>query len=275
MTPNSVRSQYYSSAQTQLPLGDSIVVPTRNGIGTINLQTVGNDLKLDTDGPLKYFRQQLLSALGVPEGLLYGDTGNGGLINTSATKQDIRYLRTIQQFTSILSAGLISLFKDYLKMIGADISKIVVDVNFAQLNNEQDNERIEYEQNKLEALSRIIEGLASLGVTFEGGAYSKTREVLINRYLDSELLDAIQADEKNGDVGNPEEEPKDKPSGPRGGGFSPDIDMNIEGPSPEEGNEEELGEETPEGNDEIIDLDAGTEGTEEGPTVTGSLPPYS
>lgn len=268
-----VRESYYSSAQTQLPLGDSIIVPTRNGVGTVNLQTVGNDLKLDTDGPLKYFRQQLLAALGVPEGLVYGDTGNGGLINTSATKQDIRYLRTIQQFTYILSEGLKDLFKDYLKMIGVDVSKLKLEVNFAQINNEQDVERIEYEQQKQDALSRVIDSLSALGITFDSGSYTSTRDLLITRYLDSELLDKIKEDEKNGDVNNAggEDGGNDRPhsSGPPiSGGPNIDIDMN----EPEENNEN--GEETTEenGEDEIIPLDDNPEESP-GSETPENLPP--
>lgn len=268
-----VRENYYSSAQTQLPLGDSIIVPTRNGVGTVNLQTVGNDLKLDTDGPLKYFRQQLLAALGVPEGLVYGDTGNGGLINTSATKQDIRYLRTIQQFTYILSEGLKDLFKDYLKMIGVDVSKLKLEVNFAQINNEQDVERIEYEQQKQDALSRVIDSLSALGITFDGGSYTSTRDLLITRYLDSELLDKIKEDEKNGDVNNTGggNGGNDRPhsSGPPiSGGPNIDIDMN----EPEENNEN--GEETTEenGEDEIIPLDDNPEESP-GSETPENLPP--
>lgn len=253
-----VRESYYSSAQTQLPLGDSIIVPTRNGVGTVNLQTVGNDLKLDTDGPLKYFRQQLLAALGVPEGLVYGDTGNGGLINTSATKQDIRYLRTIQQFTYILTEGLEEVFKDYFKMIGADTSTIKVTVNFAQINNEQDIERIEYEQSKQEALTRVIDSLSSLGITFDGGNYKETRNLLVLRYLDNELLDKIKQDEENGsgEEKAPEGE-KDRPSHGGGGmplSSGPEINIDNEMPEEpeEEGNEEGV-EDT--GEDEIIPLD--------------------
>lgn len=245
-----IRENYYSATNTQLPLGDSIIIPTRNGIGTINLQTVGNDLSIDTDNPLKYFRQQLLAALGIPEGLIYGDTGNGGLINTSAVKQDIRYLRTIQQFTSILSRGLEDIFKDYLKMIGIDITNIDIKVNFAQINNEDDLDRIELEQTKQDALSRVIDSLSSLGITFDNGQYSKTREILITRYLDGEILDAIKEDEENGDFGNPSDN-QEKPSGnrpPINRDFSTNIDIdNMEEPSTEEPNEEntEISEETP------------------------------
>ena len=90
-------------------------------------------------------------------------------------------------------------------MIVVDISKLKIEVNFAQINNEQDVERIEYEQGKQEALTRAIDSLSALGITFDGGAYKEARNLLISRYLDSELLDTIKKDEENGS-GNEEEQ---------------------------------------------------------------------
>lgn len=190
-----VREKHYSSAQTQIPLGDSIIVPTRNGIGTINVQAIGGDLDIKTNSQLDYFRDQLLASLGVPKQLIYGDE-SGSLINTSATRQDIRYLRTIQQFTSILSLGLEDIFKDYLSLIGKDLRKISLKVKFVHLNSEEALQRIEYEQTKQEALDRAVTSLNNLGINFENGQYIKTRDELIKRFMDQDLLEIIHLDEK-------------------------------------------------------------------------------
>lgn len=190
-----VRGQHYSSAQTQVPLGDSIIVPTRNGVGTINVQAVGGDLDIKTETPLDYFREQLLASLGVPKALVYGDE-SGALINTSATRSDIRYLRTVQQFTRILSRGLEAIFKDYLAMLGVNLKKISLKVKFSQINSEEALQRIEYEQTKQEALDRAITSLSNLGISFENGAYHNTRDELIKRFIDSELLEVIKKDEE-------------------------------------------------------------------------------
>lgn len=190
-----VREKHYSSAQTQVPLGDSIIIPTRNGIGTINIQAVGGDLDIKTEGQMEYFRDQLLASLGVPKQLVYGDEG-GSLINTSVTRMDVRYLRTIQQFTSILSLGLEDIFKDYLSMIGKDLRKISLKVKFSHINSEEALQRMEYEQTKQEALDRAVTSLGNLGISFENGAYIKTRDELIKRYMDNDLLEIIHLDEK-------------------------------------------------------------------------------
>lgn len=189
-----VREQYYSSAQTQVPLGDSILIPTRNGIGNVGVQAIGGDLDIKTQVPLDYFREQFLASLGIAKTLVYGDS-EGALINTSATRQDIRYLRTIQQFTSILSLGLESIFKDFLSMLNVNLSKISLSVDFLHLNSEEAIQRMEYEQTKQEALDRAITSLNNLGINFEDGKYQKTRNELITRFMDDDLLKLIQEDE--------------------------------------------------------------------------------
>lgn len=191
-----VRSEHYSSAQTQIPLGDSLIVPTRNGVGTINVQSIGGDLDVRTEEPLNFFREELLASLGVSKDLIYGSEG-GSLVNTSATRSDIRYLRTIQQFTSILSLGLEDIFKDYLVMIGTDLSDITVKVIFKQLNSEEALQKMEYEQTKQDSLNKVIESLGNLGIEFGNGKYLNLRDELIKRYLDDTILDLIRQDEKN------------------------------------------------------------------------------
>ena len=251
-----VRGQHYSSAQTQVPLGDSIIVPTRNGVGTVNVQAIGGDLDIKTETPLDYFREQLLASLGVPKALVYGDE-SGALINTSATRSDIRYLRTIQQFTSILSEGIEGILKDYLSSLGVNLSNIILKVKFSQINSEEALQRIEYEQTKQEALDRAITSLSNLGITFEDGKYINTRDELIKRFMDQALLEIIKKDEEE----QPEEpvpdfpDESDEDSGieplPSGtAASSDDTDVNIDTGDNEdigsiEGGNEETGESLP------------------------------
>lgn len=266
-----IRSQHYSSAQTQIPLGDSIIIPTRNGIGTINVQSVGADMDVKTTVPLDYFREQLLASLGVAKNLVYGDS-SGALVNTSATRQDIRYLRTVQQFVSILSLGLEDIFKDYLTMIGVNIAQFSLKVKFSQINSEEALQRIEYEQTKQEALDRAITSLNNLGISFENGMYKGTRDELIKRFLDTDLLEIIQKDEQNQPEPLPEEPPtNDEDHEPLPSGSLEHSEVGDFG-GPDLGGEEDFGEiEGPE-----------AEPTSELPEVTPSEntstnenPPYS
>ena len=203
-----VRSKHYSSSQTQLPLGDSILIPTRNGTGKMDVQSIGGDLNIQTTEPMEFFREEFLASLGIAKDLVYGADG-GALINTSATRSDIRYLRLVQQFVSIMSLGLEDIFKDYLNMLGYDLSDFKVKVIFKQLNSEEALQKMEYEQTRQEALDRMITSLGNLGITFDKGKYVKTRNELIKRFMDEEILDLIQQDEKENPVEDIPTEPSD------------------------------------------------------------------
>lgn len=258
-----VRSQHYSSSQTQIPLGDSLVIPVRNGIGNVSVESIGGDLNIHTEEQLKFFRQELLASLGIAEQLIYGDQ-TGGLINTSATKSDIRYLRTIQQYSGILSLGLEDIFKDYLTMLGEDLSKITLKVVFSQLNSEESSQKMQYEQLRQESLDRTLTSLNNLGISFESGNYTGLRNELITRYMDQSLLDIIKNDEGFGDpvMTSDQSDLEDLPSSSGVDDFADDVLPEV--PSDEE--------------DSLDDVDDGSlEQSQVEPvdTVGGQEPPYS
>jgi hypothetical protein len=138
-------------------------------------------------------------------------------------------------------------------LLGIDHSKVDINVVFAEINNQDALDRIEFEQAKQEALDRAITSLNNLGISFEDGRYTEVRNLLITRYLDTEILDAITESE-NGDVQNliPQEdegsEGNEHEPLPSGSSMSNPMDVNINTQG-----EEDFGEETTtgeEGNDE-------------------------
>lgn len=263
-----VRSKHYSSSQTQLPLGDSILIPTRNGTGKMEVQSIGGDLNIQTTEPMEFFREEFLASLGIAKDLVYGADG-GALINTSATRSDIRYLRLVQQFVSIMSLGLEDIFKDYLNMLGYDLSDFKVKVIFKQLNSEEALQKMEYEQTRQEALDRMITSLGNLGITFDGGKYVKTRNELIKRFMDEEILDLIQQDEKE----NPPEETPTEPSEDEG------SDLDAMGPMSDFSDIDTAATDTdiPTDDTEVPSVDDSTEPTTEpsDSTSVNEEPPYS
>lgn len=263
-----VRSKHYSSSQTQLPLGDSILIPTRNGTGKMEVQSIGGDLNIQTTEPMEFFREEFLASLGIAKDLVYGADG-GALINTSATRSDIRYLRLVQQFVSIMSLGLEDIFKDYLNMLGYDLSDFKVKVIFKQLNSEEALQKMEYEQTRQEALDRMITSLGNLGITFDGGKYVKTRNELIKRFMDEEILDLIQQDEKE----NPPEETPTEPSEDEG------SDLDAMGPMSDFSDIDTAAADTdiPTDDTEVPSVDDSTEPTTEpsDSTSVNEEPPYS
>ena len=223
-----VKEKIYNSQVRQIPLADSIFIPTRNGIGTIKIDSVGGDVNLKDAIDLDYFKDKLFAALRIPKAFLgFSDEGTGGMINTSLTRMDIRYARTIRGIQNILSEGLKDLCLTYLKLTRKEsVLEELPDfkIVFTSINTEEDSQRSETQKTQMETLSKVIEAFGDLGVDITN--YKDLRDSLIKDYLGSDYLEIIKNSEKE----NPELStlPKNsKDSGDSDFGSSSDFSSDI------------------------------------------------
>ena len=239
-----IRSKIYNSSLTQVPLGDSIFIPTRNGTGVIDVKTVGGDVNLHDAIDLDYFKDKLFAGLRIPAPFLgFTESLPGGIGDTSLTRMDIRYSRTITRIQSILSEGLKDLCLVYLKLTRTDEAfdklpdfKIV----FTSVNSAEDMSRAELKQTQMKTLQDTLTNLSALGIDLSANAegYAETRKQIIKDFFGSTMLDKVTRDEKSMPVqgpteGNPNELHNNKPI---------DVEVQSNGPvsngEPEENNEE-------------------------------------
>lgn len=263
-----VRSKIYNSSLKQVPLGDSIFIPTRNGIGVIDVKTVGGDVNLKDAIDLDYFKDKLFAGLRIPAPFLgFTESLPGGIGDTSLTRMDIRYSRTISRIQSILSEGLKDLCLLYLKFTRTKQAleelpdfKIV----FTSINSAEDLSRAEFKQKQMDTLKNVLSSLKELGIDIASNSegYEQTRQQLIKEYFGSILLDKILKDEAAMPVDGPTEGNSKQLAGNDdfggedfGGGSPSDI---ISGPNleePEENTEPEENEENTEiGNEENTEI---------------------
>ena len=272
-----IRSKIYNSSLTQVPLGDSIFIPTRNGVGVIDVKTVGGDINLKDAIDLDYFKDKLFAGLRIPAPFLgFTESLPGGIGDTSLTRMDIRYSRTIARIQTILAEGLKDLCLVYLKLTRT--SKAYEElpdfrVVFTSINSAEDLSRTELKQTQMQTLQTLIENLGKLGVNIEENSegYEQTRQELIKQFYGSTLLEKILEDEKAMPVQNPTEGDPGGLSndGPSGGGPSLDVNIGPGGPGPMDsdlGGEDE--EEGSEDMDTDIDVDTDIEPSEEEPGRT-------
>lgn len=261
-----VRDKIYNSSLSQVPLGDSIFIPTRSGIGVIDVKTVGGDVNLHDAVDLDYFKDKLFAGLRIPAPFLgFTESLPGGIGDTSLTRMDIRYSRTISRIQSILAEGLKDLCLLYLKFTRTEKAlnelpdfKIV----FTSINSAEDTSRAELKQIQMSTLKSVLDGLKGLGVDIAANSegYENTREQLIREYFGSVLLDKILKDEKSMPVqgpteGNPKDLNNDLDSdfgggAPSSGEIISGPEENIEEPEQPDENTEEPGQ--PEENTEEI-----------------------
>ena len=196
-----VRDKLYNSELKQVPLGDSIFIPTRNGIGVIDVKVVGGDVNLRDAIDLDYFKDKLFAGLKIPKSFLgFEQDLPGGLGNTSLTRMDIRYGRTVKRLQSILAEGLKDLCDLYLRMTRPESvyqELPAFKVVFTSINTSEDAERIESKQVQMETLDKVLETLKNMGIDLSTGMYEETRNSLIKEWFGSDILDLIEKDEKN------------------------------------------------------------------------------
>lgn len=250
-----IRSRIYSSTLTQVPLADSVFIPVHNGTGAIDVKTVGGDVNLRDAVDLDYFRDKLHSALRIPAPYLsYTESLPGGIGDSSLTRMDIRYSRTITRIKSILAEGLKDICIRYLELtIGEKaLSELPsFKIKFTSTNSAEDASRAELQSTFMKTLGDCLEGLKALGIDIAANpeAYNKTRDILINQYFGSILAEAIKEDELVAPALKPDEMATNK-----SGSDSPDVNiegpdemnLNVEGPAGPEGEEPEDLEDTEE-----------------------------
>ena len=211
-----VKEKIYNSTIAQVPLGDSIFIPTRNGIGAIKVDTVGGDFNLRDAIDLDYFKDKLFSALKIPRSFLgFEDDMPGSLGNTSLVRMDIRYARTVRGLQNILTEGIKELIDIYLKYTRTDsvLQELpAIKVIMTSINTAEDVERVETEKVRMETVDKIIESLGNLGIDMD--KYTTVRDSIIQEWFGSTMLDNIRKDEANmpAEPTIPDEGDDDKPS---------------------------------------------------------------
>ena len=166
-----IRSRIYSSTLTQVPLADSVFIPTHNGIGVTDVKTVGGDVNLRDAIDLDYFRDKLHSALRIPAPYLsYTESLPGGIGDSSLTRMDIRYARTVARIKAILAEGLKDICIRYLELtIGERALAELPDfrIRFVSTNSAEDMSRADLQQKFMETLGKSIDGLKALGIAID------------------------------------------------------------------------------------------------------------
>lgn len=218
-----VRSKIYNSSISQVPLGDSIFIPTRNGIGAINVQTVGGDFNLRDAIDLDYFKDKLFAALKVPRSFIgFEDDMPGSLGNTSLVRQDIRYARSVRSLQNVLCEGVKDLINIYLKYTRTEkvLNELpTITVCMTSINTAEDLERVETEKTRMETVDKIVETLENLSVDME--SHRSVRDEIIQQWFGKDILDKIKADEEeNKPVENKEHKFHSTQS-------SPDIPLDV------------------------------------------------
>lgn len=96
-----------STVASPMSTGGNVYFPTRNGKGSVSVDTIGGDFNVSEMADVDFLNNKYAGALKVPKAFL-GTTDDmpSGLGDTTLTRLDIRYARTVKRLQRIIKTGI-------------------------------------------------------------------------------------------------------------------------------------------------------------------------
>lgn len=172
----------YKAKDQALPYGGNVYIPTKNGKGDVNVETVGNDYQLREILDLDYYQNKLFAALKIPKAYLgVGDDNMSGIGNNSLLRMDIRYSRQVKSVIAVLKQGIKTVCDYYLYSIGMGDYCDDYDIEMANVLTAD-------EMDSINAMNDLANGARSVLDLFgEAPCVSKDR---LYAYLCDKMLDS-------------------------------------------------------------------------------------
>lgn len=178
--------------------GGNIYYTTRDGKGNVSVETIGGDSNVRGLEDINYFDDRYYGALSVPKQFL-GQAKElpGGISDSTLTRLDIKYGRTVKT----LQAALINGFEELVFWKTAVIDKREAPPPFkvcmAPIATVDEEARQNENQKKLERLNSILDAVDKLQLAEEDGFNKKeVAKYLIKKFADDPALEDIMFKEK-------------------------------------------------------------------------------
>lgn len=220
-----VENSFYNSSMTGVPMGASIIIPTRGGIGTLQVQQIDNNFGTDSLGDFNYFKDKLANALMSNPAILGNSTnGNGALATGAATEVlDERAHNFIEKYRLLLAANIENLCDLYLQQTRTKYkyNKIAPFSIRISKNTSQDQVKfLKAQSEAAESLQQVIRALDAAKIDLE--QFPETRLKLFRQFLGDELADVLNEEY------NLKEEEGTLPSNNDEGSSDEDFDIGSE-----------------------------------------------
>lgn len=198
-----LENSFYNSTMTGVPLGASILIPTRNGTGTISVQQIDNNFGTSDLGDFNYFKNKLATALH-SNSLLTGSTDNAGGLDSGGSMSvlDDRASQYIEQYRNLFTANLEMLCDFYLRMTRTDEAYRKLKTFSIRLSKNINAEQVNFLKGQSEAagsLQQVVRALSDLGIKMEN--YSETQLLLIRKFLGDEIADSLSQEMEDSSAG--------------------------------------------------------------------------
>lgn len=146
-----------------IPVNSNVYIPTRDGKGDINIESVNENVDVRSITDIDYFRDKECATLKVPKSYLGFEEAIGNTLgNNSLVKMDARYARSVQRVQTIIRYGIEELCNNYLRYRGrpSDIGKF--NIHMRPLSTAETAGRIEEHVTNMQ----VFDSMASMMDTY-------------------------------------------------------------------------------------------------------------
>jgi hypothetical protein len=148
-----------------IPVNSNVYIPTRDGKGDITVDSVNENVDVHSITDIDYFRDKEFATLKVPKAYVGFDESAtlGSFGNTSFTKLDARYARSVARIQTALRYGVENLCNNYLAYRGRldDIGKF--DIRMRPLSTAETAGRVEEHITNMQAFDSMSNFLETYG----------------------------------------------------------------------------------------------------------------
>lgn len=237
------------------PIENNVYIPTHNGQGALSIQTVNDNPDVNGLADIDYFKNKLYAALKIPKAFL-GDTDDPGGFNggTSLSLQSSRYAKTIKRIQSTLCQMVTDAVNLMLIDKGLDSYVNKFDIKMQAPTTQEEKDKQDAKGTNINMIQDIMNLLDGTEIENASAKLKILKALLSETVSDPEVLKIIQdqidemesAEEVGEDTTDDELRAlggiDDNAPGRSMHNASMDINVNDEGPSPEQelGTEEEV-----------------------------------
>lgn len=185
----------YESSKAIRPIGDGIFNPTREGSGSISVETVGGDIQVKDIADMEYFNNKLFAGLKIPKSLLGFEESISYGSNDAMTQLDIRLGRSIKRIQLGLINGIRDICRIYIEATGREYVEESIQVNLQSPSSAEELERLNEFQSRLAVVDSTIQSLQqALG---EHMNLAKVYNILLKRMANyPDLIEELQPEFK-------------------------------------------------------------------------------
>lgn len=189
-----VETSFYESSMTGVPMGASIIVPTRGGVGTMSIQQIDNKFGTDELGDFNYFKDKLANALMANPAILgNGNNGNGALATGAATEVlDDRAHEFIEKYRIILASNIENICDIYLKQTRSNFKYSKLPSYSIRMSKNTSRDQAKYneaQESAAQSLQQVISALDKAKIDLS--QYPETRIFLVRQFLGDEIADKL------------------------------------------------------------------------------------